>query len=325
MPQPGHKNSITDVAEVHIGHFTLAEGDLQTGVTAVLPYPLAVRDRKLFIGAYASGGGHEWTGMHVAQDFGTFSAPIVLCNATTVGIAYDALISFGHQREADLPIDNAWPPIVIGLDDGYLNDLRERRITHDDVLHTIASAKNQPGGNGNVGIGRGLCAFAGKGGVGEASRIANVNGADFTIGALVAANGGEPSKPNASAIARNANPGFIIVLATDAPLLPEQLRRLDEAGMRGLDEFGLIETSSRQLALAFSTGNTIDRAFEDSFQIFKARRFSDDMLAPLFAAAAAASTAALINGLQAATTVKGRKGRSAHPVEISSLYRRSIE
>ena len=118
LTSPDATGSITDVPGVHLGHLTLGEGEIQTGVTAILPYPLSVRNRKLFLGSFASGGWNEWTGLHVAQDFGTFSSPIVLCNATTAGLAYDALISFGHQREAGLPIDNAWPPFVIGIDDG---------------------------------------------------------------------------------------------------------------------------------------------------------------------------------------------------------------
>ncbi|MGH7491863.1 MAG: P1 family peptidase [bacterium] len=321
MKHSGPQNSITDVPGVHLGHLALTDGEIQTGVTAILPYSLHVRNRKLFVGSYASGGWNEWTGLHVAQDFGTFSSPIVICNATTVGIAYDALISFGHQREEGLPIDNAWPPVVIGMDDGYLNDLRQRRLTHDHILDTIHSAKNQAGGNGCVGIGRGLCAFGGKGGVGEASSIVHLEGADFVIGVFVAANGGESLNPNAGAVVKNVTPSFIIVLATDAPLLPEQLRRVAEAGLRGLDRFGLAEASDQQLALAFSTGNTIDNAFDNSYQLFKARRFSDDLLAPLCAAAADASPAALLNGLRAATTVTGRKGRTAHPVEIKTEER----
>ncbi len=319
MLSTGSKNSITDVPGVHLGHFTLADGEIQTGVSALLPYPLSVRDRKLFIGGYASNGWNEWTGLHVAQDFGTFSSPILLCNATTVGIAYDALISFGHQREAGLPIDNAWPPIVIGIDDGYLNDLRQRRITHDHILRTIHEAKNQSAGNGNIGIGRGLCAFGGKGGTGEASRLVTVNQTDFTLGAWLAANGGEPLGAASHAIARNLASCFILLLATDAPLLPEQLRHLAEAGMRGLDEFGLAESLDQQLALAFSTANTMDNAFSDALQLFREQHYADDLLAPLFIAAAETSRAALRNGLRAATAVTGRKGRTAPPLEASAF------
>jgi D-aminopeptidase len=319
MIPSSHKNSITAVPGVHLGHFTLADGEIQTGVTAILPYPLHVRNRKLFIGSFAGGGRNEWTGLHVAQDFGTFSSPIVLCNTTTVGLAYDALISFGHQRDKDLPIDNAWPPLVIGIDDGYLNDLRQRRITHDHVLQTILSAKNQSSGNGCVGIGRGLCAFGGKGGVGEAVRTVQLNGAEFIVGLLVAAHGGKFFNSPGSVRSKNTTPGFVVILATDAPLLPEQLRRLAEAAMRGLEGLGLTEFSDQQLALAFSTSNTMDNAFDDAFQLFKEQRFSDDLLAPLCSAAAETSRAALANGLRAATAVTGRKNRTVNPVEIDKL------
>lgn len=305
-------DSITAVPGVHVGHVTLSAGEIQTGATAILPYPLTVRDRKLFLGSFAGGGWQEWTGLHVADDFGTFSSPLVLCNATTVGIAYDALISFGHRREPGLPIDNAWPPVVIGLDDGYLNDLRQRRITQDDVLNMIHGAQSHAAGNGSLGIGRGLCAFGGKGGVGEAARLVTSNGADFIVGALVAANGGKAMNAQTQR-ARNLTSSFVVIVATDAPLLPEQLRGLAEAAMRGCHEFEW-DPLDRQLALAFSTSNTIEGAFHDSFQLFKLKHWAEEFLSRLFAAAAAASRAALLNGLRAATAVTGRKGRTAHPV-----------
>ncbi len=307
------QNSITDVRGVHFGHFTLASGDVQTGLTVILPYPLAQRNRKLFLGSFAAGNWNEWTGLHVAQDFGTFSSPIVLCNATTVGIAYDALITFGHQREPGLPIDNAWPPIVIGLDDGYLNDLRERRITHDDVLRTIQEAKNTPMLCGSVGIGRGLCAFGGKGGVGEASRAAVIGSERYVVGAVLAANGGLVRNSETSA-ATSLAPSFVLLIATDAPLLPEALRRLAEAGMRGLDAFGLAENDAQQLALAFSTTNVIDNAFEEKFQLFKQQWLTHDDLSPLFHAAAESVCEALRRAVENAEAVTGRKGRTLAPI-----------
>src|SRR5688572_24859751 len=111
-PARSWKKSITDVAGVLVGHVTVADGDAQTGITAVRPYPEAVRHRKLFLGSAADGGGEPFTGIHVAEDFGTFSSPIVLCNATSVGLAYDALITLGHRRDPDLPVDDTWPPMV---------------------------------------------------------------------------------------------------------------------------------------------------------------------------------------------------------------------
>lgn len=308
------KNSLTAIPGIHLGQLTLAEDDVQTGVTLILPYPLEIRNRKLFLGSFASGNWNEWTGLHVAQDFGTFSSPIVLCNATTVGIAYDALISFGHQRDADLPIDNAWPPIVIGIDDGYLNDLRQRRITHDQILQTIKIANDSAPACGSVGIGRGLCAFGGKGGAGDAARFVQIGEQRFTLGAFIAANGGRLPDQNEAESPRSVAPGFVMVLATDAPLLPEQLRRLAEAGVRSLDRVGINAEEDQRLALAFSTTNTIDNAFEEQYQLFNERWLGQETLAKLCEAAVNATLQALRKAVQQTEAVSGRKGRIVPPI-----------
>lgn len=314
MASEHFKNSLTDIPGIHLGQLTLAEGEVQTGITVILPYPLNVRNRKLFLGSFASGNWNEWTGLHVAQDFGTFSSPIVLCNATTVGIAYDALISFGHQREPGLPIDNAWPPIVIGIDDGYLNDLRQRRITQDQILQTIHAANDAAPANGSVGIGRGLCAFGGKGGVGDAAQFVQIGEPRFTLGAFIAANGGRLPDQNGAELPRSVVPGFVMILATDAPLFPEQLRRLAEAGVRGLDRIGINTKEDQQLALAFSTTNTIDNAFEEKYQLFHERWLGQETLAQLCEAAGAVAMQALRKALLQSEAVSGRNGRIVHPI-----------
>jgi D-aminopeptidase len=316
---PGRKNSITDVPGIHTGHFTLADGDTQTGVTAILPYPLSVRNRKLFIGSCARGNWNNWTGLQVAEDFGTFSSPIVLCNATTIGIAYDALISYGHQREKDLPIDNAWPPVVIGLDDGYLNDLRQRRIEHDDILRTIYDAKNGAMPCGSAGIGLGLCAFGGKGGVGDASRVVQVDDHKYTVAVFIAANGGRNFTEDTPQPPSSLTPSFVNIIATDAPLLPQQLRLLAEHSARALNSQQMISPHDHQLVLAFSTGNTIDGAFEDQFRLFFQKWPSRDFLTLFFDAAAECTLAALKKALQNAVAVPGKKGRSVQPVDLSIL------
>lgn len=317
MLQPSLNDSITDVAGIHVGHFTLAEGEIQTGVTAILPYPLQVRNRKLFIGCHAGGSWQEWTGLHVAQDFGTFSSPVVLCNSTTVGIAYDALISFGHQREKDLPIDNAWPPVVIGVDDGYLNDLRQRRVTHDDVLGLIHASDSGAMTCGSVGIGRGLCAFGGKGGVGDAARRCEIEGSQFTAGVFIVANGGLPV---GKAAAASVTPSFITVVATDAPCLPPQLRRFGEASVRALDRWQLLTSADQRLALAFSTTNTVDGAFQEQFRLFTARWPAPEMVAVLQEAVVECTLAALRKALPQALSLTGKGKRTALPVDLKALF-----
>jgi D-aminopeptidase len=319
------KNSIIDVPGVQVGHFTLADGEVQTGVTAILPYPLSVRNRKLFVGSFASGNWNEWTGLHVAQDFGTFSSPIVLCNATTVGVAYDALISFGHEREKDLPIDNAWPPVVVGIDDGYLNDLRQRRVTHDDVLRAIQQANDRDVVCGSVGIGRGLCALGGKGGVGDASCAVKIGEHEYVLGVFIAANGGAPARDGNAPKPVSITPSFVLIVATDVPLLPEPLHQIAEAALRGLDGIVRFDGGDQQLALAFSTSNTIDGAFTDKFQLFKERLPGQKEMAGVFAAARACCRAALRRALEDAETVIGRKGRQVVPLSSKELDQLFVE
>jgi D-aminopeptidase len=245
----------------------------------------------------------------------------VLCNSTTVGIAYDALISFGYERDEGLPIDNAWPPIIIGLDDGYLNDLRQRRTTHDDVLRTIKQANDSAVICGSVGIGRGLCALGAKGGVGDASRSIKIDEKEYTLGALIAANGGARKPTENSPQTVSNTPSLVVIVATDFPLLPEQLRQLAEAALRGLDGIVDWHDGTQQLALAFSTGNTIDGAFERRFQLFKERLPNAELLNQILESAGECSRAALRRALEQTAVVVGRKGHRAVPLAAEELAR----
>lgn len=310
-------NSITDVAGVSVGHLTIDAGDVQTGATVIVPYPLPVRDRKLFIGSFSGGHSPSWTSMQVAADFGTFSSPILLCNSTTVGIAYDALITHGHQRADDLPTDNAWPPLAIGIDDGFLNDLRQRPLSHDGILDLIESANDEPLACGSVGIGRGLCAVGGKGGVGDASRVINVNSEEVVVGALVAANGGYSFDEKRMKSPRSLAPSTVLIVATSAPLLPEGLSALAETCLRGLDELIDWDAEEKQLALAFSTSNTIDHAFEDEFRLKPVRQLRGSRLHEVLEMGVDAARAALVRAVAEAEPVVGRKGRTLERVDTS--------
>jgi len=313
------KNSITDVPGVSVGHLTVDAGEVQTGVSVIAPYPLSIRDRKLFIGSFASGDRQSWTGLQVAADFGTFSSPIVLCNSTTVGIAYDAMISYGHQRAEDLPTDNGWPPLVIGIDDGYVNDLRQRTISHDAILDLVKAVEDKPMVCGSVGIGRGLCALGGKGGIGDASRIVQIGDEEVVVGVMVAANGGRLADQKDANMHRSLTPSMVLIVATSAALLPEGLSALAAACMRRLDALITWEVEDQQLALAFSTSNTIDQAFEDEFHLKPVRQYFHAHLDEILQAGAEAAGAAFLRALTDAEAVKGRKGRLLQPIGIEKL------
>ncbi|EYF03870.1 P1 family peptidase [Chondromyces apiculatus] len=337
MAEPAGEGSITDVTGVLVGHLTVDDGEVQTGLTAILPYPSSVRHRKLFVGMASAGGGLGQTGVQVAEDFGTLSSPILLCNATTVGIAYDALITRGHRRDPELPVDDAWPPLVFGLDDGYLNDQRRRPIGHDDVLRTVEQAQAGPVACGSVGIGRGLCALGGKGGVGDGARVLQVGGAAYKLGVLCAANGGvapgahggaAPGATSAAAPGANAAevrspaPGSVLVVATDAPLFPAQLCMLAEAALRGLDGTAPPSGVESRRALAFSTASAIEGSMEKPFRsLYPGKHLGEAGLGALLDAAASGARVALGRALGAATAVTGRKGRVVKPLDAAALAR----
>lgn len=307
------KNAITDVPGVRVGQLTVADGEIQTGVTVVLPYGPSVRHRKLFLGAFGGGRGGSFSGIEVTEDFGTFSSPIVLCNATTVGAAYDALITLGFRRDPELPTDDAWPPVVIGIDDGYLNDLRQRRVGHDDVIKAIEGASEAAAPCGSVGIGRGLVALGAKGGVGGGASLARIGGAEYVVGALIAANGGAAVDPTKGSV-RSASPGFVAIAATDAPLFPEDLRALAEAALRGLDAGTPMSGADARLALAFSTANVIDGSTAaPASRLYEGHRVGEEGRAALCEAAARAAREGLRRALLEATAVTGKKGRTAAP------------
>jgi D-aminopeptidase len=207
---------------------------------------------------------------------------------------------------------------VIGIDDGYLNDLRQRRVTHDVVLQTIKQASDSAVVCGSIGIGRGLCALGKKGGVGEVSRIVKIGEQEYILGVLLAVNGGKKIDEQNNAYAVSATPSVMLIIATDVPLLPEQLRQLAEIAVRGFDNVVNFD-GTQQLALAFSTGNTIDGAFEQRFQLFKERLLGEKELSEVFAVTGNCSRAALRRALENAGTVVGRKGRKIGPLDEFSL------
>ncbi len=303
--EPGPANAITDVDGVRVGHTDVSEGGLLTGLTAVAPYPSEAGKRRLFIGRWVLDGGAGMSGGAVAEDFGTFSSPIVLAPAPAAGRVYNGLITYGHQRDKGLPIDAGWPPVVVGVDDGFLNDREaERRIGEAELGRCFAQMGRQVA-EGNAGIGRGLCAFGLRGGVGTASRRVG----DHTVGLLVAANGGERRglRVDGTPVGRfldlpepkGERPRSVFaVAATDAPMLSGQLNRLAGRTALGLARGGFLDGHVVEgLVLAFSTKNALVDG-EETVQ--RVGMVGEEGLPSLFEAAGEAAEEAGLNGLLAA-------------------------
>jgi len=315
---PGEHNAITDVAGVSAGHVDIDERGLYTGITAVFPHPVDVVRRELFLGHWALDGGDGATGLGVFEDLGIFSSPIVLAPAPAVGKVYDGLIRHGLDRDSGLSTAAGWPPVVVGVDDGLWNPARavHETIAEPHLSQALSRAVSGPVAEGNAGIGRGLCAFGMKGGIGTASRLVEGGGALCRLGVLLAANAGDIRElrvdgcPIGPAL-RVKVPGqalpssFAALVATDAPLLPGQLDRLAGRAALGLVRAGLLDAATREgLILAFSTAAVVP---EDGDGVVETVRSAGEaLLYALFAAAAEASEEALLNALLAAAPVGGR-------------------
>ena len=317
----GPNNDINDVPGVRTGYVDVDEAGLATGITVLTPYQSS--PRRVFIGRYALDGGDGMSGLGVTEDFGAISTPIVLAPAAAVGAVYDAVISRGLGNDSGLGEDAGWPPVVVGVDDSGLN---RPAVVHRTVgeRHANAALSATTSGStveGSHGIGRGLAAFGVRGGVGTSSRRCVLSeGMTYSVGALVAANGGEasrltidgvpvgaglPIEPLPPAVPRTVT----VVLATDAPLIPRQLDHLAGRAVMGLARVGIVDEQTREgLVLAVSTtglGATPEASDVAANGTVPAAMTSQAHLPALYAAAMEACEEAVLNALLQAETLEG--------------------
>lgn len=295
--EPGPRDSIADVG-VRVGHTTLIEGeDVRTGVTVLVPPALP-----LFAGAHRLNGNGELTGLEWIRESGLLTTPIGLTNTHSVGVVRDALVA--AQVEAG---QEQWHLPVVGETwDGRLNDINGFHVRAEHV-HAALAAAAEDFAQGNVGGGTGMICHGFKGGIGSASRRAG----DHTVGVLVQANHGRRSRLRIDGVAVGRGlddvplPGgsIIVLVATDAPLLPHQCERVAQRAALGIARTGGAgENSSGDLLLCFSTqevGETV-------------RMLPNDSIDAVFYAAIEATEAAIVNALLAAETMTGRGGFTVH-------------
>ena len=301
---PGARNAITDVAGVRVGQVHLLHPPLRSGITGVMPHPLVVTRRRLFVGRWALDGGPGMTGLGVAEDLGTLSSPILLAPAAVAGRVYDALIQHGLGRDPGLSTDTGWPPVVVPVHQASNPPAGLRRSVNEAVVKGVLQAATEEVAEGGVGIGSGLSCCGYGGGVGTASRVAEVDGLTHTVGVLVAASGGAPGNLSVDGYpignflrpppAPSAPGTLAAVVATDAPLIPLQLDRLSGRCVIGLARVGVLDAVTREgLVLGFSTvpapaGDGGERAL-----------ISEAVLPTLFQAVVEAVEEAVLNALLA--------------------------
>jgi D-aminopeptidase len=335
---PGPLNAITDVEGVRVGHTTIIRGDgplrvgegpVRTGVTVVLPHPGSIFDEPLYAGYHWLNGNGELTGTAWIRDGGMLTTPVALTNTHSVGIVRDALIDIEVRGRG------AWGLPVVGETwDGVLNDIDGRHVTTAHVREAHAAARGGPVTEGAVGGGTGMICHGFKGGVGTASRV--VEGG-WTVGVLLQANHGRRDRltvagvpVRADGVPRPAPPEFegagsvIVIVATDAPLLPHQCRRLAErAGLGIARTGGAGENSSGDGFLAFSTANRgrlPSAALGTSPpRVLHVDALADAYLDPLFYGVIEATEEAVVNALLAAETMTGRDGVTAYALPPERL------
>ncbi len=355
---PGQHNAITDVAGVLVGHTTLISGTgpliprrgpVRTGVTVIRPVPGYVRQTPLCAGVHTLNGNGELTGTAWLSESGLLTTPIGLTNTHSVGVVRDALAAIdarlGRSRTAGQAL--FWSMPVVGETyDGILNDIEGAHIRPEHVEAAFNDAVPGPVREGSVGGGTGMICPEFKGGIGTASRLLPVEAGGWTVGVLVQANHGARADLRVDGVpagrflppavvptpddylpARPSPTGagsIIVVIATDAPVLGDQCRRLAQRASIGLGRAGGgTSDSSGDIFLAFSTGNT--GTPPEYFQPRSAsapielRALPHEDLTALFAAVAEATEEAILNALLAAGDMVGRDGIAAHGLTPRAL------
>lgn len=320
---PGPHNAITDVAGIEVGYSTLIEGQaVRTGLTVI--HPRGKRDHDpVFAGWHAFNGNGELTGAAWMEEGGFLEGPIGITNTHSVGLVRDTIIDWQVRRGA---IFQKWScPVVTETADGWLNDMNGFHLRPEHVLAALESAQDGPIAEGNVGGGTGMICYEFKGGTGSSSRKLPENLGGWTVGALAQANfgrrfqltvAGVPVGEHLSAGAvftggrnpfRQDDGSLIVVLATDAPLLPHQLKRLAKRATLGMARTGSLGgNGSGDIFLAFSTANRGAAGPESGIAALQA--VSNERIDPLLFASALATEEAILNALLAADTMTGRDG-----------------
>jgi len=327
---PGPLNAITDVAGLTVGHTTLISGEgklqigrgpVRTGVTAVLPRGQQSMSNPVFAGWFTENGNGEMTGTTWVEESGFLEGPVMITNTHSVGVVRDSVIQWRVAHGQPDPAGYWWSlPVVAETWDGWLNDINGFHVKPADAFHAIDSASSGPVTEGNVGGGTGMICNEFKGGIGTASRKLDAEFGGYTVGVLVQCNYGSRSNlriagvpvgkeiPEDRAYASTAfseldRGSIIVVVATDAPLMAQQLKRVARRVTLGLGRDGSISgNGSGDIFIAFSTANP-GAAFAD--HVVDLKMLPNEKIEPIFAATVQAAEEAIINAMVAAETMTG--------------------
>ena len=356
----GKFNTITDVEGVEVGYSTIISGEgkniigkgpVRTGVTAIFPRGKASKFSPVFANWYSLNGNGEMTGTTWVTESGFLETPVMITNTNSVGEVRQAVLKW--FVDTDWYQGEEWwytYPVVAETYDGFLNDIYGFHVKEKHVLEAIANAKGGQIAEGNVGGGTGMMCLGFKGGTGTSSRVVQIKDSTYTVGALVQANFGRRNSLTIAGVPvglelkdtlnnelvlppqsyrQEGDGSIIVVVATDAPLLPFQLKRIAQRVPLGVGKTGGYGTNgSGDIFIAFSTANS------ESFQrneFSEADILPNDLISPLFEATVQAVEEAIINAMVAAETMQGINGNTSYAIphdlliEILKKYNRIKE
>ncbi len=333
--QPGPLNAITDVRGVEVGHSTIVSGEpggkspiVRTGVTAVLPRGKRDPGEAVFAGWFTQNGNGEMTGTTWVDESGLLYGPVMITNTHSVGVVRDSVIRWFLDHYA-FDTEDWWSlPVVAETWDGWLNDINGFHVKPENAFAALDAARGGPVAEGSVGGGTGMICYEFKGGIGTASRVVKDESGDYTVGVLVQANFGRrpellvagvpvgkeiPEEPAYAALepqrADRDMGSIIVVVATDAPLLPHQLKRIARRATMGIARTGAVAgNSSGDIFIAFSTANP---AAAEAKGLPALTMLPNERITPFFAATVQATEEAIVNALVAARTMQGFDGHRA--------------
>lgn len=316
---PGKNNLITDVEGVLVGHSTIAEEGVRTGVTSVLPHGGNLFREKVTAACHVINGFGKTVGTLQIEELGTIETPIVLTNTFSVGTAYEAIVEYMLEQNEDIGISTGtMNPVVCECNDGYLNDIRGLHVKKEHVLESIRSA-GVCFEEGAVGAGTGMSCFGLKGGIGSSSRLIKLDDEDYTLGVLVLSNFGVKEDlmldgmkagniiMESQEMKEEDKGSVIIIIATDIPLSERQLKRVSKRAVVGLSRLGsFLGNGSGDIVISFSTANRI-KHYEKK-DIISLKMISEDKINYLFRAVAEAAEESVLNSMVNCDTVTGRDG-----------------
>jgi D-aminopeptidase len=337
---PGKWNAITDVAGIEVGHDTIIEDlsedrAVRTGVTAILPRGKLTNARPVFGAFFSLNGNGEMTGTHWIEESGFLEGPVMITNTHSVGAVHEGVIQWRVANGAADASGYWWSlPVVAETWDGYLNDINGFHVRAANAQAALERAASGPVAEGNVGGGTCMICHDFKCGIGTASRVVTAADKEYTVGVLVQANYGARDllriagvpvgKVITHDLAYSANPpatpgtgSIIIVVATDAPLMPHQLKRLTKRAALGLARNGSVASNgSGDIFIAFSTANV--EADQGAIDV-TIDTLPNDSIYPLFVATVESTEEAIINAMIAARDMAGNEGHIAKAIDHQEL------